>query len=206
MQKEIFRKSQKERLKIFAKRAFKRNFYIFNEVQKICKEKKFKNILLFLPLEYEPNLLRFRHKFSKNFRLFVPFMQDKSLKMVKLRLPFEKKAFGVMESKNSLAKIKIDVAIVPVIGVDKNLRRIGHGNGFYDRFFDKLAYKPCVIFVQIINAFSQTCITQNHDIKGHFYINPKKKYMRIDNAFRTYRTYSRYSGRLGWICSCQKNK
>ncbi|VUA74320.1 5-formyltetrahydrofolate cyclo-ligase [Campylobacter coli] len=82
-------------------------------------------------------------------------MQDKSLKIVKLRLPFIKKRFGVLEPMDSFLKTKIDIAIIPVIGVDRELKRIGHGQGFYDRFFENLNYKPLVIFAQSINAISE---------------------------------------------------
>ncbi|HBD8784203.1 TPA: 5-formyltetrahydrofolate cyclo-ligase, partial [Campylobacter jejuni] len=97
-------------------------------------------------------------------------------KIVKLRLPFIKKRFGVLEPIDSFFKAKIDLAIVPVIGVDKNLKRIGHGQGFYDRFFENLNYKPHIIFVQSIDALSQNNLTQKHDISGKLYINPYKKY------------------------------
>lgn len=138
MSKENFRKLAKKRLKIHASNSAKKDFLIFKEIQKIIQFKKAKNILLFIPLAYEPNLARFRRILSKNCTIFAPFMQDESLKMVKLRLPFEKKAFGVREPKNSQFAAKIDLAVVPVIGVDREFGRIGHGKGFYDRFFARL--------------------------------------------------------------------
>ncbi|EAC1884000.1 5-formyltetrahydrofolate cyclo-ligase, partial [Campylobacter jejuni] len=148
------------------------------------------------------------HILNKNYKLFVPFMQDKSLKIVKLRLPFIKKRFGVLEPIDSFFKAKIDLAIVPVIGVDKNLKRIGHGQGFYDRFFENLNYKPHIIFVQSIDALSQNNLTQKHDISGKLYINPYKKYYKKErkNDRITYRTYSRYSRTRYRIFSCKKNQ
>lgn len=66
-------------------------------------------------------------------------MQGESFKMVPFRLPLKKKKFGIYEAGNSLRDIKnIDVAIVPVVGVDGNLQRVGFGKGMYDRFFEKL--------------------------------------------------------------------
>ncbi|EAK2849602.1 5-formyltetrahydrofolate cyclo-ligase, partial [Campylobacter coli] len=149
-----------------------------------------------------------KHIFSKNHKLFVPFMQDKSLKIVKLRLPFIKKRFGVLEPMDSFLKTKIDIAIIPVIGVDRELKRIGHGQGFYDRFFENLNYKPLVIFAQSINAISEKKLTQEHDIAGEFYINPYKKYYKKDNKYDriTYRTYNRYSRSWNRIFSCKKNQ
>ncbi|MBM0636668.1 5-formyltetrahydrofolate cyclo-ligase [Campylobacter sp. VicNov18] len=192
MEKTDFRILQKTRLSKHKKSHFKQDFKIFKECLKIIKFFKAKNILIFIPLSYEPNLLKFRHILSKNYKLFVPFMQDKSLKIVKLRLPFIKKRFGVLEPMNSFLKTKIDIAIVPVIGVDKNLKRIGHGQGFYDRFFKDLNHKPHIIFVQSIDAFTQHNLTQKHDISAKLYINPYKKYYKKErkNDRITYRAYN----------------
>ncbi|WP_205590621.1 5-formyltetrahydrofolate cyclo-ligase, partial [Klebsiella pneumoniae] len=72
------------------------------------------------------------------------------------------------------------LAIVPVIGVDKNLKRIGHGQGFYDRFFANLKHKPLVVFVQSITALSGKKLTQEHDISAKFYLSPNRKYFQRD--------------------------
>ncbi|EDO8634728.1 5-formyltetrahydrofolate cyclo-ligase [Campylobacter jejuni] len=208
MEKTDFRALQKIRLFKHSKLNFKQDYKIFKECLKIIKLFKAKNILIFIPLHYEPNLIKFRHILNKNYKLFVPFMQDKSLKIVKLRLPFIKKRFGVLEPIDSSFKAKIDLAIVPVIGVDKNLKRIGHGQGFYDRFFENLNYKPHIIFIQSIDALSQNNLTQKHDISGKLYINPYKKYYKKErkNDRITYRTYSRYSRTRYRIFSCKKNQ
>ncbi|RQD69312.1 5-formyltetrahydrofolate cyclo-ligase [Campylobacter hepaticus] len=208
MKKTEFRNLQKMRLLKHKKQNFKQDFKIFQECLKIIKLFKPKNILIFIPLDYEPNFLKFRHILNKNYKLFVPFMQDKSLKIVKLRLPFIKKRFGVLEPMNSFLKTKIDMAIVPVIGVDKNLKRIGHGQGFYDRFFENLNYKPHIIFVQSIDALSQYNLTQKHDISGKLYINPYKKYYKKErkNDRSTYRMYNRYNWTWCRIFHCKKNQ
>ena len=70
-------------------------------------------------------------------------MDGVSFKMVPLRLPLERKAFGIYEPRASHRKINlIDVAIVPAVGVDGSLRRIGFGKGMYDRFFPTLKTRP----------------------------------------------------------------
>jgi len=208
MTKENFRKISKKRLNFNALHGFKKDFLIFKEVFKIIKLKKAKKILLYIPLAYEPNLTRFRRILSKNCTIFVPFMQDESLKMVKLRLPFEKKAFGVREPRNSYLKADIDLAVVPVVGVDKELRRIGHGKGFYDRFFAGVKKKISIIFTQSIHAFCDEKLSQNHDIKADFYITPHKKYYKKEqkNVYRTSRSYRRYHRCWDRIFSCQKNQ
>ena len=204
MQKQFFRQSQKKRLKQHILFKFKQDFQVFKECFILIKKFKAKKILIFTPLPHEPNLLRFRNKLNKNKQIFVPFMQNKSLKIVKLRLPLTRKKFGIFEPNNSFLKTKIDMAIVPVIGVDRIFKRIGHGQGFYDRFFESLKYKPLIIFIESIDSFSEKILTQKHDITGKFYINPYKKYFRKESKNDSSRccSYRRYNRHWSRIFSC----
>lgn len=202
MQKELFRQIQKRRLRQNTRSHYKKDYAIFKESLNIIKFYRTKNVLIFLPLQYEPNLVRFRRILSQNCKLFVPFMQDKSLKIVKLRLPFSKKRFGVLEPNNSFCQTSLDLAFVPVIGVDKNMKRIGHGEGFYDRFFANLKHKPLVVFVQSITALSGKKLTQEHDISAKFYLSPNRKYfkrdLKNDSINRIYRRFNRCGS---WVFS-----
>ena len=102
-------------------------------------------------------------------------MEGVSFKMVKFRLPLLKKKFGIKEPNNSLFKLaKIDIAIVPILGVDKNFQRVGFGKGMYDRFFNKLKYKPLIIFVQLDKCFINQNICDVYDIKCDYLITPKE--------------------------------
>lgn len=207
--KENFRKKQKNMLNKRAKTSFTRNFIVFKELMKIIKQHRAKNILLYLPLPFELDLNRFRNKFAKKCKIFVPFMQDKSLKMVKLRTPFYKKRFGIYEPANSFFVAKIDMAIIPVIGVDRDLKRIGQGFGFYDRFFQNLSYKPLLVFVSPTKALSKEKLGQRHDIQADFYINPYEKFYRkeLKDAYNaTNRICRHYHRRWDRIFSCQKDK
>ena len=132
-----------------------------------------------MPFDYEPNLYILQKKLSKKCEFFVPFMLDINLKMVKFKRPFVKSKFGVTETLNQNEfKGKIDLAVVPVIGVDGNMARIGHGKGFYDMFFSALNYKPIIVFVSIKDNFTNSIISQKHDIIGDFYFTPRKNYFK----------------------------
>jgi len=159
---------------------------IGKEILKVAK--KHKKILIFIPLENEPdirwviNTLR-REKKS----VFVPFMQDLSFKMVKYSLPLKKKKFSIFEPLNKNETLeKIDLAIVPVVGIDSDFKRIGFGKGMYDRFFAKLKYRPKIVFVQLKPCISSKKLSNDYDIKGDEFIsfNVRRK---NDN-----RNYSRF--------------
>ena len=158
------------------------------QLYNICKNHK--NILFFIPLENEVDIhwvLKKLRKEKKN--IFVPFMDDLSFKMVKYQLPLIKKKFSILEPDNKQKTlVKIDLAVVPVVGIDSTFRRIGFGKGMYDRFFENLGYKPDVVFVQLKPCFSQNVLTQKHDVRANEYISfniyKRSKNERFNNFSR----------------------
>lgn len=178
--KQTYRKIAKSILKKESKRvasSYKNRLNL--DIIKLIRFYNVKNLLIFTPMPTEPNLIMLRRKLAKKCTIFVPFMVDKSLKMVKLRLPLFVSKFGIKEARDSNAyKKKIDMAIVPVIAVDTNMARVGHGAGFYDRFFDSLGYRPVVVFVSIKDMYINDKICDAHDICADFYITPTKKYIK----------------------------
>jgi 5-formyltetrahydrofolate cyclo-ligase len=101
----------------------------------------------------------------------LPFVENETFKMVKYRLPLKKDKFKIMTPNNSKLKItKVDLAIVPILGIDKTFRRIGFGKGMYDRFFANLDNSPIKVFVQLTAIFSEEIITEKHDIQADYFI------------------------------------
>ena len=174
--KEKFRKEAKEKTKKYTVLAkIKRDKYVIKHLDELIKRGNFKNILLYVPLKSEVNTILLIKKIRQKVNIFVPFMEGKSFKMVKFRLPLFKKKFSIREPKNSHAKIsKIDLAVVPVLGVDGAFRRIGFGKGMYDRFFESLKSSPLVVFVQLGECITKERVCQSHDIRANFYITPYK--------------------------------
>ncbi len=134
-----------------------------------------RNILLFMPLKFEPNIKElFQIALIKNIEIFIPFIDKDKFKMVKYRLPLKKSRFGTFESGNSTRKIDVvELAIVPIVGIDSSGKRIGMGKGMYDRFFTTLRYRPITIFIQNLDCYSQSKITDSYDIKADYYITPR---------------------------------
>ena len=151
---------------------FYRDKNIVNKLKEIIYESTAKNILLYIPLKKEVNVLPLINDLRKRkINVFVPFMKGDSFKLVPYRLPLEKKKFGIKEPKNSFFKSKkIDLAIVPIIGIDKQYKRIGFGKGMYDRFFFRLDYKPTIIFTQLSLCKSKLTLSNNYDIQADYII------------------------------------
>ncbi|QKF59162.1 5-formyltetrahydrofolate cyclo-ligase [Aliarcobacter lanthieri] len=171
--KSDFRKLCIKRLKsitLFSK--YYKNKIVVKNLEKFILKNEFENILLYLPLDIEVDikpLINSLRKIKKN--VYVPYMYGDSFKIVKYRLPLKKKKFGIFEPNNSFLKPnKIDVAIVPIVGIDALNKRIGYGKGMYDRFFYRLKYKPIIVFTQLELCKSKEILSDNYDIKADFII------------------------------------
>ena len=144
---------------------------------KLLKELKSyrgKKILFYYPLTFEANVRKSINHLRKTCDVFIPFMQGTSFKMVPFRLPLKQNKFGIFEAGNSLKKLKyIDIAIVPTVGVDVNLQRVGFGKGMYDRFFEKLKKKPYTIFIQPEFCYTDKSICDSYDVTCDLLLTPK---------------------------------
>lgn len=172
--KSDFRKLSIKRLEfqsLFAK--YYKNKIIVKKLKSIIKDCKSKNILLYVPLgiEVDVNPLIKELRKDKNKNIYVPFMEGDSFKIVKYRLPLHGKKFGIKEPNNSFCKPhKLDMAIIPVVGVDAVGKRIGFGKGMYDRFFYRLTYKPTLVFTQLVLCKSDKILSNDYDIQADYII------------------------------------
>jgi len=151
-----------------------RNKKINQKLLKELKGMKNKKILFYYPLGFEANIIDTLLYMRKSCEIYIPFMEGESFKMVLFRLPLKQKKFGIFEAGNSLRTIKkIDVAIVPAVGVDFNLQRVGFGKGMYDRFFAKLKTKPYTIFIQSEFCYTNRKVCDSYDISADLLLTPK---------------------------------
>ena len=170
-----------KRLQVTGKHSKKyRDAKVTQELLRNAELKKAKHVLAFWPLGMEPDIRPCLTHLRRQKSLYLPFMEDDSFKMVPFRLPLRPKRFGIYEPGNSQRKIKkIDVAIVPAVGVDGEGRRIGFGKGMYDRFFARLRHKPYIIFVQSQLCKTTKYICDDYDIKANELITPHACYSII---------------------------
>jgi 5-formyltetrahydrofolate cyclo-ligase len=177
MTKADFRKDSITKLRKIAKKKYQKDKKASNNLRLLLKKiaKKDSNILFYVPMNTEVDLLTYINKKRGFYNIFVPFMEGVSFKMVRFRYPLFKSKFGIRETRNSNSYIKkLDFMIVPVIGVDGNYQRVGFGKGMYDRFFDKLKSKPTIIFIQLDKLFTKKRICDSYDIQADYYITPKE--------------------------------
>ncbi|MDR2099775.1 MAG: 5-formyltetrahydrofolate cyclo-ligase [Campylobacteraceae bacterium] len=187
MSKVQFRKICLEKLEHISREKYFRNSHIASKaLNSVLKKLRFKTILMYLPLKTEVDLRQIFPKLRRNKIIYVPFMECVSFKLVKYRLPVWKKKFNILEPADScgLAQ-KVDIAVVPVIGVDGDMRRVGFGKGIYDRFFSALKPKPLVIFIQLAKCFTEKKLCEAYDMQADIYITPTDIMIkRGKNVFR----------------------
>ena len=176
-QKKQFRQRCLERLKeISCRNNYVRDRKVLSKLYEIIEEMDARVIMLYLPLDLEVNLYPLIRKLRQERRqLYVPFMEGKSFSLVKYRYPLKTKRFGIKEPKHSkqFRKKKIDIAIVPIVGVDLTHRRVGFGKGMYDRFFEKeMENIGKTVFVARQLCYSNRIVTDRHDVRADMIVVP----------------------------------
>ena len=115
---------------------------------------------------------------KQNFKISLPIVKkNNQMNFYKWsnKDPLKINKFGIPEP--ALSKILYpDILLVPLVGYDSNLNRLGYGGGFYDRYIEKIEKIKKVIKIGL--AFSCQKITfvpiNQYDKKLDFIITEKK--------------------------------
>lgn len=177
-------KARKIAKKILAKESKKANLIAHDRL--ICEfldrwitQKGFKNILLFSSMIHEVNLFKLIVKLRKRgIRVYLPklLFNERAMQISLFRLPLQKGEFGIQNSGSSkFYPMKLDLAVVPILGFDLEMRRIGFGKGYYDCFFKKDLDQPYIIFVSRNLLFAKMCITGSYDLKADMVLSSRTR-------------------------------
>lgn len=123
---------------------------IIREIDALIKKNKSIVILGFMPLGNEIDLRAlykkilagyYKENFDIDIILGLPRVCGKEMRFFKIDSldNLEKSKFGIMEPRLNGEEIiaKNAHVMVPLIGLDKDKRRLGFGGGFYDKYFGK---------------------------------------------------------------------
>jgi 5-formyltetrahydrofolate cyclo-ligase len=129
-----------------------------NIKRRLFKEKCFKDaqsVMFYVSKSYEvdtSNMIEEALKQGK--RVIVPVTNPKEKELIpsEIKCPrrdLKKGPFGILEPKKKCAKAvsleDIDIVIVPGVAFDRKGNRIGHGQGYFDRFLKNLPKKTPAI-------------------------------------------------------------
>ena len=188
--KSSFRQFCKRQLKQNERFVFLQKNQILKMLKKILLELNAKKVLFYLPLKHEVDVrplifdIKRELRYDKRLKIFVPKVLGVSFDCVEFRLASFKNIYHIDEPHAALRFPDLDVMIVPILGVDLNLGRIGFGKGMYDRFYAKLKKKPKIIFITKKIYFSNQKLTQSYDILGDFLIDGRVMIQRGGNVNR----------------------
>ncbi len=141
--REIIKKFLKN--KDFSKQNKKINDFLFSFF-----ELKNLNILAFYPTKTEPDIKNFLYNSKNNF--FIPKIINYDKKIIKyghLNTKLVKNKFNIYEPKTTvnIENLKINFALIPCLGYNEKGFRLGHGQGFFDKFFlNKKIFKIGICF------------------------------------------------------------
>ncbi len=163
---------------------FRDSHTVEQKIINYIKRSNAKSVLLYISMATEANTQNIiKWCRQRGISVFVPFMLGSSFIVVQYRLPLYKKRFNIYEPKISkkYRKKGIDIAIVPVISIDKSGRRVGFGKGMYDRFFAREGrHIGKTVFVAKDLYIYDGLITQEYDIESDYIVSTRYSIIKSD--------------------------
>lgn len=166
---------RKNKSKIIAEKFFLTDYYTES-----------RDILAYYPFgsEIDTTLVIIRALENKK-KIILPRVFDRKLRLYYLeKIPeqLEKSKYGIMEPIPRYcrpAKIKdIDLAVIPGLGFDRSLNRLGYGGGFYDRILTRIPEEIKKIALCFDIQVVEKIPVMEHDIKIDVLITESRIYRR----------------------------
>ena len=181
--KEDIRRSLLKRRRSLPEKALKPvsreiNTHLASEIQ----NKDLKRILLYQSIDNEPSIKEtIELAWQKDIEVYIPKVISKEkiiINRLKKNSSCSKNKFGIKESNdsNTVELNEIDLAVLPLVGIDINGFRLGYGGGYYDRFFNQgseLNRKPFIIGTGYAFQILEVSFAEGHDLKCDLVITEK---------------------------------
>ena len=151
------------------------NFYSFLKIHKY----NLKNIGGYYPFNHEIDDLEILELLEKkNFKISLPIIKkNNQMDFFKWSCndPLKINKYGIPEPLSSKIFYP-DILLVPLVGYDDKLNRLGYGGGFYDRYIEKIEKVKKVIKIGLAFSFQKlkSVPINQYDKKLDFIITEKK--------------------------------
>ena len=172
---------RKKILKLRKKKYSKNLSISFIKLSQLLKKNKFESKIIggYYPFNHELGILNILEKFEeKNYIISLPKIA-KNNKMNffqwSFKEPLKINKFGIPET-TSKKKIYPNILLIPLVGFDDQLNRLGYGGGYYDRYLSKIQDKDKIIKIGVGFSFQKikNIPINKHDIKLNYIITEKK--------------------------------
>ena len=146
------------------------NTHLINEIQ----NRDLKKILVYQSIDNEPSIEQTTElAWQKDIEVYIPKVISKEkiiINRLRKNSSYSKNKFGIKESNDldTVELAEIDLAVLPLVGIDLNGFRLGYGGGYYDRFFNQeseLSRKPFIIGVGYAFQVLEVSFAEDHDLK-----------------------------------------
>ena len=112
---------------------------VINQLLQNTEYQKATTVMFYYPASNEIDLMRLAELSpEKQFLLPVTHRRSIEVRTYVGKDNLKRGKFGIPEPQTSTFKGKIDLLLVPGVGYDKQLFRLGRGGGYYDRFLSSL--------------------------------------------------------------------
>ena len=173
--KEDIRRSLLKRRRSLSKEELKQvsfeiNTHLINEIQ----NRDLKKILVYQSIDNEPSIEQTTElAWQKDIEVYIPKVISKEkiiINRLRKNSTYSKNKFGIKESNDldTVELAEIDLAVLPLVGIDINGFRLGYGGGYYDRFFhqeSELSRKPFIIGAGYAFQVLEVSFAEDHDLK-----------------------------------------
>ena len=173
--KEDIRRSLLKRRRSLPKEELKQvsceiNTHLINEIQ----NRDLKKILVYQSIDNEPSIEQTTElAWQKDIEVYIPKVISKEkiiINRLRKNSSYSKNKFGIKESNDSdtVELNEIDLAVLPLVGIDVNGFRLGYGGGYFDRFFNQgseLSRKPFIIGTGYAFQILEVSFAEGHDLK-----------------------------------------
>ncbi len=112
---------------------------IRNEILSLSSMKNSKNVFCFLSASREPDTIKLIGELIKNGKkVGVPKCVCDTMQVVEIdeNCDFVTGAYGIIEPTSDKLMENVDVVLTPLVAFDMQKNRLGHGKGYYDKFFE----------------------------------------------------------------------
>lgn len=142
---------------------------IVEQIERMQCWKEARSVLVYYPMNNEVDLRGLVSRYHEQKQFLLPATLSGHLIEVREYVkgePLKKGRFGIPEPQTPAWNKDIDLVLVPGVAFDKDLRRLGRGGGYYDRFLKRMRIKmkigvcydfqlhdklPHAIFDQVMN-------------------------------------------------------
>ena len=151
---------------------------IFLNIKTVLNHLNFNSIAVYKSFNSEVSTdITIDYLLDKNKNVCLPKIKntnDMQFKKINSFTKMQLNKYGILEPKNgnNINQDEIDIFIVPCVGFNKDLYRIGMGKGYYDKFLSKNGAQK-LIGIAFQDQLANEAFQEKHDIKMDFIITEK---------------------------------